>query len=166
MKGKGVISAIALVISALCSYSQGLSHQVLVPGADVVSAGGIYYSQTIGETAIQIIGYSEHVLTQGFQQPRLKIKIGPSPIGNGVNVYPNPATDYFNIEFFGENARDYSFSIININGQKIFSDKISFSESHWYVREVPVKNYARGFYFIKVVSKDKLINRTFKIEKM
>ncbi len=164
--GKGIISAVVLVVAVECCYSQGLSHQVLVPGAGVMVAGGISYSQTIGETAVQLIGDSEHVLTQGFQQPRLKITIGMAPRGNGVNVYPNPVTDYLKIEFFGERARNYSFSIINISGQKVFSDEIDFSDSHWYIREIPFRNFVRGFYFIRIISKDALINRTFKIEKM
>ncbi|HOU29673.1 MAG TPA: T9SS type A sorting domain-containing protein [Bacteroidales bacterium] len=166
MKGKGVISAVALILFSFAVNGQQLSHQVLVPGAGLIVSGGISYSQTIGETAVEIIGDFEHVLTQGFQQPRLKVTVGEAPHGNGVKVYPNPATDYVNVEFFGETSRAYSVTIININGQKIFADELDFNGSHWYVREIPLRNLARGFYFIRIVSKDELINRSFKIEKM
>ncbi|MGQ9621232.1 MAG: T9SS type A sorting domain-containing protein [Bacteroidales bacterium] len=166
MKGKGIISAIVLLLIFVNVNSQQLSHQVLLPGANVVLSGGISYSQTIGETAVEIIGDFDHVLTQGFQQPRLKITIGEPPRGNGVKVYPNPAADYINVELFGETSRSFCLSIININGQKVYSDEIEFTGSHWYIREVSLCNFAKGFYFIRINSKDTLINRTFKIEKM
>lgn len=166
MKGKGILSAVALVLSVLDAHSQQLSHQVLVPGAGVVLAGGVSYSQTIGETAVEIIGNSEHVLTQGFQQPRLKITMGTQPQGEGVRVYPNPAIDYVNIEMFGETSREYTISIINITGQKIFMENILLTGTHWYIKEMPLHNLAKGFYFIRVTSKDALIHRSFKIEKM
>jgi len=165
MKGKVFIPAIAFIV-AVNVYPQQLSHQVLVPGAGIALSGGIHYSQTIGETAVEIIGDFEHILTQGFQQPRLKITMGIPPQGNGVKVYPNPATDYINIEFFGESSRSFILTIININGQKIFADELDFTGTHWYVREVSLYNLAKGFYFVRVMSKDGLINRSFKIEKM
>ena len=59
----------------------------------------------MGETAVEIIGSSDFILTQGFQQPGMKISSEIKPEGNGVEVYPNPATDYINIKFFGDDAR-------------------------------------------------------------
>jgi len=166
MKGKGIISAIALMLICVEANTQQISHQVLVPAAGVIMAGGLSYSQTIGETAVEIIGDFEHVLTQGFQQPRIKAVIGEAPQGNGVKVYPNPATYYVNVEFFGETSRSYNVTIININGQKLFEEKFDFNNSHWFVKEIPLENMARGFYFIKITSRDELIDRSFKIEKM
>jgi len=163
---KGILPGLLLVFIAVNSSAQHLSHQVMLPGASVIFNTGIYYSQTIGETAIETIGSFETILTQGFQQPRIKITIGEPPKGNGVKVYPNPAESYVNIELFGEGARKFNISVININGQMVFSDVMDFSSSHWFVREIPLRSMAKGFYFIRIASNDGLINRTFKIEKM
>ena len=166
MIGKGIIPGLLLAFVTVTAAGQNLSHQVMLPGASVVVNAGIHYSQTIGETAVETIGAFDNILTQGFQQPRIKVTIGEAPRGNGVKAYPNPADSYVNIELFGENARKFNLNIININGQMVFSDVLDFSGSHWYVREIPLRGMAKGFYFIRVTSTDGLINRTFKIEKM
>lgn len=166
MKGKVILPALLLFIMISAAYSQQISHQVILPGAGVVLQGGISYSQTVGETAVEIIGGFDYVLTQGFQQPRLKITLGEQPQGSGVKVYPNPVIDFLSLELYGESSRSYNISVININGQKVYTEELIFSENHWYIREVNMRNMAKGFYFIRVISKDGMINRSFKIEKM
>ncbi len=147
-------------------FSQQLSHQVLVSGAGVASNGTLSFSQTIGETAVEILNGSDFVLTQGFQQPRIKLSNEKSPKGNGVKVYPNPATDYIKIELFGEVAHSFRIEIINITGTIIHSEKIVFTTQYWNIKDLPVNEIMKGMYFVRVISDDGLINRTFKIEKL
>jgi len=47
------------------------------------------------------------VFTQGFQQPGIEASQETPPDGNGVEVYPDPATDYINIKLFGDGARNF-----------------------------------------------------------
>jgi len=147
-------------------YSQGLSHQVIVPVAGLLSSGKVHYSQTIGEVAVEVFSSSEFVLTQGFQQPGIKlIKENPPP-GNGVKVYPNPVTDFVTVELFGTGTRTFLIDFFNISGTIIRSDKFEFIDQYWLCRQFPVGNYSRGLFFIKIISTDGKINRTFKIEKL
>jgi hypothetical protein len=164
--GKGKILLITVLLSGTSAFAQQLSHQVLLPAAGVISTGGVYYSQTIGETAVDLFTEADYILTQGFQQPRLQMLPGTPPSGSGVKAYPNPVVDYVNVELFGETARDYRIIMINLNGTIVYTEDISFSEKYWYIREIPVSGFARGLYFIRVVSKDGVISRSFKIEKM
>jgi hypothetical protein len=83
-----------LLFPATTGFSQQLSHQVLVPASGLAISGVINYSQTIGETAVEMINGSGFILTQGFQQPGIKNLADPAPAGTGVDVYPNPATDF------------------------------------------------------------------------
>jgi hypothetical protein len=147
------------------AHSQQLSMQVIVPTAGVILSSGYNYSQTIGEAAVEIVSSTDYVLTQGFQQPPVKF-IDIQHNGNGVNVYPNPAVDYVKVELFGDIAREYRISIINITGTIVHSDDLIFGEKFWHVQEIPVSDLVRGFYFVRVLSKDGVISRTFKIEKM
>ena len=166
MRRKGILFILGIACIIVEAASQHLSHQVLVPAAGVAAGNGVNYSQTMGETAVQIFNPGEFILTQGFQQPRLKIKTGPPPQGSGVKVYPNPAIDYVNVELFGESSRSYVITIINVNGIMVYSDQISFTQNYWEVREIPIMGLARGLYFIRVISTDGVISRSFKIEKM
>jgi hypothetical protein len=155
-----------LTISWTCVFSQQLSHQVLVPLAGLASDATINYSQTVGETAVQIVGCEAFVFTQGFQQPGIKkLDVEPPP-GNGIKVYPNPATEYLYIELFGETARTFRIDFINITGTIVFTDKRVFYDQFWYKEPYNIENLIRGFYLIRVSTEDKTINRIFKIEKI
>lgn len=163
---KGLILIFPVIISVINGYSQQLSHQVLVPAAGVIATAGINYSQTVGETSVEIFTSSDYLLTQGFQQPRIKFIPVNIPPGHGVMIYPNPVVDIVNIVLFGETARSFKISMINISGTVIYSFEKSFTEQYYDIQEVFVNNLSRGLYFIRVLSKDGIIDRVFKIEKM
>lgn len=164
---KGIKVFLLLLLSSPgIVIAQQLSHQVLVPAAGVISSGSLNYSQTIGETAIEIIGGAGYVFTQGFQQPGIKITDEIVDVGNGVNVYPNPATDYINVKLFGEVARNFKIEVIAITGMVVSSGTIRFIEKYAYIQQINLENLKSGFYLVRVISEDGVINRTFKIEKM
>ena len=146
--------------------AQHLSQQVLVPAAGVVSSGNIYYSQTIGETATEIINNFDFVLTQGFQQPGIKISDEPVNLGTGVNVYPNPVTDYIKIKLFGDIPRKFTIELISITGTIIKTATLEFYYNYNYIQQMETNDLKRGLYFVRVTSSDKMIQRTFKIQKM
>lgn len=163
---KGTKVLTLLLLSCANGFSQQLSHQVLVPAAGLVTTSTISYSQTIGETAIELLSNSGFVFTQGFQQPRIKISPETAPDGNGVDVYPNPATDYIKVKFFGDVARNFKVDVINITGMIVSSMTMSFITKYYYIQQIDVAKLKYGFYFVRVVSDDGIISRTFKIEKM
>jgi hypothetical protein len=155
-----------LLVSRGLIFAQQLSQQVLVPTAGVVASGSLNYSQTIGETAIEIIGSSGFVLTQGFQQPGIKISDADRIHGNGVDVYPNPASDYITVKFFGDVARKFKIEVISITGMVVSSGEIEFITNYFYEKRFDFTSLKRGMYFVRVASQDGIINRTFKIEKI
>jgi hypothetical protein len=137
-----------------------------VPVAGVISAGTINYSQTIGETAVEVISSTDFILTQGFQQPALKLVYEPPHAGNGFNVYPNPATDHITVKLFGDVSREFRIDIINITGTKVYMEKLSFTDKFYLEKVIPVSQFNNGIYFVRVLSGDNEINRTFVFEKM
>ena len=100
---KGIkVLILLLLVSQGNLFSQQLSHQVLVPAAGISFHGESSYSQTIGETAIEIIGVLRILfLPRDFSSQVLNILKRITPAGNGVKVYPNPVTDYLYVELFG-----------------------------------------------------------------
>lgn len=148
------------------AYSQQLSHQVLVPLAGVTNTGSLAYSQTIGETAIEIFQSSDCVFTQGFQQPCIKFTKEDPPPGNGVKVYPNPVSDYVNVELFGDISRNFRVEIINISGTVVISERIEFTDMYWNTHQIAVEKLSTGLYFVRILSDDGVISRIFKIDKI
>ena len=146
-------------------YPQELSHQVLVPVAGVTSTGVISYSQTVGETAIVIFSSSDYTFTQGFQQPGIKLAQAIQREGNGVDVYPNPARENVTVKLYGDISRDYRIDVITIAGTVVISERQSCSDKYNLEKVIPVGVLYNGIYFIRIISDDKVIKRTFKIEK-
>jgi hypothetical protein len=157
---------VGFLVSWTSCFSQQLSHQVLVPLAGVVSEKNLSYSQTVGETAVEIVGCSQFLFTQGFQQPGIKVTPEIPPLGTGVSVYPNPVSDFLTIELFGESARTFRIEIINVSGTVVLTERIVFSDNFWYREPQNIENLIRGFYMVRITSEDRMINRTFKIEKL
>ena len=155
-----------LLFSSTKGISQQLSHQVLVPAAGLATAGVLSYSQTIGETAVELFGSGGFELTQGFQQPAIKFTTGIPPEGNGVDVYPNPVTDFINVKLYGDVARKLRIEIINITGMIVNSMTMSFVSKYYYIQQIDVTRLSNGFYFVRIISDDSKIMRVFKIEKM
>jgi hypothetical protein len=155
-----------LLVSCTNVFSQQLSHQVLVPVAGLTSGGSVNYSQTVGETAIVIVGCTDFLFTQGFQQPGIKISPEKPPAGSGVKVYPNPVTDFLTVELFGNEARTFRIELINFRGTIIFTDEKIFSDQFWIKEPYNVENLLKGLYFVRIISEDGIINQTFKIEKI
>lgn len=155
-----------LVLSWTTAISQQLSHQVLVPLAGVVSDSKVSFSQTVGETAVEIVGCYDYIFTQGFQQPCIKLSDDDQPEGTGARVYPSPADDHITVELFGESARALRIEIIDITGTVVLSDKKSFDNTYWHKERYSTGNLIRGFYLVRVSSEDGFLNRSFKVEKM
>lgn len=147
------------------AFPQTLSHEVMVPAAGITITSNLEYSQTIGETAVEILSSSGFVLTQGFQQPSISLP----EIGNitpGVNAYPNPAIDYINVMLSGQGPRKFRIDLININGTIVKTANIDFITTYFYIHRMNINDLLRGLYYVRVISMDGVYNRSFKIEKM
>jgi hypothetical protein len=165
IKGSKIL-AIFIIVFGTDVFSQQLSHQVLVPLAGIATDKNLSYTQTVGETATEIIGCSDFVFTQGFQQPGIKFSTETPPPGTGVKVYPNPTTDYVTVELFGEEARTFKIEFLDITGTVVINARRVFIEPYWLKEKLDIVNLIRGFYLVRITSEDKLVNRTFKIEKI
>jgi len=166
MIGKTKVFILLLLLPVANCFGQQLSNQVLLPAAGTATAGIISYSQSVGETAVEMMSSSDQVLTQGFQQPGIKEVIGTPPNGTGVNVYPNPATDFINVKLFGEKARKFKIEVVNLTGTIAQSASLEFNSNYYYIHQFDITKLTFGIYFVRVVSDDKIISLVFKIEKM
>lgn len=171
---KGFVTGVILAVTCSLSFSQKayeLSHQVMVPAANLISSGGKYYQQTIGETAVEITVPAIYNLTQGFQQPRFIPAVAlPPREGNGVDFFPNPLTEsvnyIFKIRLYGVLGRSYYITITNLPGAVLYTRNLELSPDHDYILEVNLHNYTNGIYIARVTSADGVIRRSFKIEKL
>ena len=76
---------------------------------------------------------------------------------NTFKIYPNPATDFLNIELPTNNEFE-TFSIFDIIGNEIFSGTINNNEN----LKINIQNYNSGIYFIKFQSDNTIIKKFIK----
>jgi hypothetical protein len=162
---KGFVALFFMLLACDITFSQSISHQVLVPAAAVVLKSSINFSQTVGEPIVEIIAADGKVLTQGFQQKRITSEI-PWEKGTGVESYPNPVNEYVKVKVWSDKSRELRISIINFQGVLLYDTERKFLDPYQEIIEIDVSDYKSGIYFIRVTSKDKAIFRTFKFEKM
>ena len=155
-----------LLLTWVDLFSQSISHQVIVPVAGLQTSGNVHYSHTVGEVAVEVFSSPDLNLTQGFQQPGIRLTKENPPPGNGVKVYPNPVTDFVTLEIFGTGTRTFHIEFYSISGTILRTDKFEFIDQYWFCQQFSVENISKGLFFIRIISTDGLINRTFKIEKL
>ncbi len=163
---KTKVLIILLIVLGSSVFAQQVSHAVLVPAAGIAVSNAVSYSQSVGETAVEIVSCEGYALTQGFQQPSMEIAREQRPIGTGVEVYPNPATDFINVKLFGRDSRNFRIEVININGTIVSSASVNLNSNYYFIHRIAVDKVIRGLFYIRVVSMDGIINRSFKVEKM
>ncbi len=163
---KGLVIALACMVFLCASTnSQQLSHQVLVPVAGVATKGSINYSQTIGEAVVKLTGSDEYLLTQGFQQPRIKNQVD-NHIYTEIKVYPNPAHDYIRIDLFGDGPMTFRIEIMDILGTVVYTENKVFHNSFRNSDPRDISHLHKGFYVVNITSSDRKIRRALKIEKI
>ncbi len=157
--------------------AQMISHEVIAVGGDYAVNGEYNISSTFGEIVTETFFFSDHFLTQGFQQP--SVAIDPGSIekkgGIAVNAYPNPVLDYLTISIVlpvqnggKEVIRDYRLDIRNLTGNLVLSRKVTDLPSTENLEEFDFTSYSPGIYVVRVISldDDQTIDLTFKIVKM
>lgn len=146
-----------IATSLLCSvgYAQSVTPFVVSPAGDffVNTAANASLSFTVGEMAmVETFSAPNNILTQGFQQPVVQI----ISVGEGVDyinefvVYPNPATDHFEVRYRLAFPGVLSMRLVNLNGVEVmpaFDSKYSGGfRKEWF----SLDQVSQGLYFLQV----------------
>ncbi len=73
-----------------------------------------------------------------------------SPQENRPNIFPNPTTNFINIE---ESSKFESFELIDIKGELILKDKLNSSQ-------IDISSLQNGIYFLNLINENKQISRS------
>lgn len=158
---------IILILLMVLGYSIGHC-QALKP--DVIATAGSFYanntysvSWTIGECIPETYANATNKLTQGFQQGIYDIKTVADYTENGmkINLYPNPATDFINLEMQMTDQKDYFYQLFDTNGKCLKNQKITSVQS-----QINLVGYSSNSYILNVFSTDQKLLKSFKILKI
>lgn len=155
MKKKTIIS----ILSIICL-------QVLYSQETVGSAGkDLSNSQTklnftIGEPIINTLSNDKETVLIGYQQPIIKVE--PISIKEGqdwnISIFPNPSTNYINIEWKNETITEMYYSLLDINGKIVLQGNDANNI------QLNVTDISSGNYFLHL--KTKRQSQIYKIQKI
>jgi hypothetical protein len=155
-----------LLLIFIYATLQGICQSVTLDG--LFSSGDDYRNSngqitwTLGD--IQIVTLKkEIIMTQGSLQTKLNIisAVQSSEYKDiEVKVFPNPVHEILNIKYVTLKKLDLQFSLYNIDGKIIFSDKLNDNQNS---AQIPFTHLQSGYYILKVYSEDNKFNKTMKI---
>jgi len=67
-----------------------------------------------------------------------------------VNVYPNPTSEFLNLELYSDHDDEVGYSFFNLNGSKTFEGKTTIQKSSCQKIQIDLKFCNPGLYLIKV----------------
>lgn len=120
-----------------------------------------WVSPTMGDMAT---AYEYFDLNQTPAEVILPRNSGDSEVITDVDIYPNPATEYINLEYnLTEDDSDLDITIVNATGQNIYSNMLSNhnAEKGENSLNIPISNLNDGHYYIQLSNNGKSITKSF-----
>ncbi len=158
---KTFLTIIALLV-AFSSFGQtAIKKNSIDSGGDISTNGTTKMVYTLGEVAVQENSTGNIHVSEGFigVNSLVSLDIENYSILSDIKVYPNPTSDYININFTQKS--DYDISIYNLAGELIYSKQIIESNKE----SINLNKFPAGTYLfvVKQVAEQKAT--TYKIIK-
>lgn len=152
-----------LVLTIVCgsvSYSQSLTPTVVASSGEFFSTSSASLSWTLGEVVIDTYIGSNNQLTQGFQQPEIRlVSVQEFESNITFSIYPNPTFDYVN--FSAKNHQtDLSIIIFDMSGKELIRSIYSPNTN----LKIDLSHVQSGIYLMQVTDGTTIL-KTLKIEK-
>lgn len=85
------------------------------------------------------------------------VNVGELTLDNAVNVSPNPSDGLYIVDFIGEATGNVEMTIVDQQGRLVLSQTIN--EGGQWTKEVDLRAYADGIYFMKLAFDDAVVER-------
>ena len=158
---KTFLTIIALLI-AFTSFGQtAIKKSSIDSGGDISTNGTTKIVYTIGEVALQENTTGNIHVSEGFigSNTFVVLNIEDYSVLSDVKVFPNPTSDFVNINFTQKS--DYDISIYNLSGELIYSKQVNESNNE----SINLSEFTAGTYLFVVKQEAEQKVTTYKIIK-
>jgi len=155
---KNLVLLVLLGISGYATYGQ----QVVASAGQSATITGYQIDWTLGEPVIATLTGTNHILTQGMHQSRLKVT-PIQEIAEGlqhITVYPNPVDLILNIGISNPGTTKFMYRLTDSSGKKLIQRKI-----HTDTEQVDMRRFTSGIYILQVMTQQNQGVQTYKIIK-
>lgn len=146
------------------SYAQSLSQVVVASSGATISGASNTLSFTAGEATVGSISNGDS-LAQGFWLGAIvEITLSNEDFTLEVQTtaYPNPVTNYLNLNFNELTGQDFEVTLYNMNGKQVFRKELKNSSTN---ETLDFQSYATGMYVLNIVQRATNKSKTIKIIK-
>lgn len=132
----------------LHSFSGLNAQELICTSGGIWKGSSIQISWSMGELAIESYETPPFILTQGFQQPGLKITSihEMSEFIMDISVYPNPASDWVYLKMSTGISSDVRLDLIDAQGRIIEDMKVKDE-----LTKIPFKDFPASIYFLRII---------------
>ena len=173
-----LVFAMAFVGIRIECKAQFISQNVIASSGNYTLNGNTSLSYTIGEPIVQTFYSAKNTLTQGFQQPVDTLILSQDSSKNSIsevisetnffiNVYPNPFSNYINIQLSETSLHDnFTIELFNTIGQECITPILVEYSGGENIYKINTENLLMGIYVLRARSslnnttKSILLNRT------
>lgn len=159
-----------IITTAACLFCVGglfgqlqIERQVIASVGQVFTSDSLSASSTVGEVATLTIAAGNNQLTQGFQQSMdvisAVIDLGTSV---GVELFPNPASDFATLKIETESNLDIRFDLVDISGRLISSQRQQLPASVTN-HTIDLSQLPAGTYFVRIATPRGSVLKTLKL---
>lgn len=127
-----------------------LTPEVIASSGGYSEMGGYSLSYTVAEmTMVTTLSSGDVTLTQGFQQPEMKSI--PLAEGGLMTLYPNPANDWFNIDYNFPHSGELEWLVYDIQGRLVAGQTAAPYITGNGTLTVNGIDWAEGIYVVRVL---------------
>lgn len=157
------ILSITLIALPMLVGAQSITPEVVASAGEHFENGNVQLSWTLGEIAVSTYDNGGNILTEGFHQPELLITSieEVSELDMMVNIFPNPTSDFINIEFTG-NKTDMLVELFDMNGKEVSRVDV---DAYQMETGINVSNMAAGGYLLRLTEENGKYVSTHQIQK-
>ncbi|TVR80081.1 MAG: T9SS C-terminal target domain-containing protein [Chitinophagaceae bacterium] len=134
-------------------------------------SGGTYSGSGVSDGVFSpaLAGIGTHTLTYSYNDGNCTgnatqniiveqcTHIEEKSIANSLTIMPNPVNDRLNIQFYNEYTSNSIIKIYSAEGRLIFSENVLPMAA--YEKVIEVSGFAKGLYFIQVLSEEGAVNK-------
>ncbi|MDD3875041.1 MAG: T9SS type A sorting domain-containing protein [Bacteroidales bacterium] len=160
MNKKLFFLAMGLFLSSSMIFGQTIQNSVISSTGASASSGNVKMDYTLGEIVVETFTSGGNTITQGFHQTNLTLVAIENPeLFSEINVYPNPANEYINIDI------PAGYDMLNITLFDDLGRLVSQQKEVSGLQTLDAHDLATGIYYLQVLSSSTNQSKTFKVIK-
>ena len=157
-----IVLSILIVLITITGFSQTtIDKSSIDSGGAIATNATVNVIYTIGEVAVQEATLGNIHISEGFISAKTMSSLGIANYTQliGVTLYPNPATDFINIQF--ATRANYEISIYDLVGKELGVYHLTNSDT----QRITINQLASAIYVVVLINKDAKQYKTYKIIK-